>query len=359
MIDLNNLEEIKKLDKSNMLGSIEALPQQCEQTWEEVKKIKPPQGYKGMSNILVAGMGGSSFGGRIIKSLYFDSLKIPLDILSDYHPPAYLTGNSLVVAVSYSGNTEETITALGEAYQKGAKILGLTCHKDSRLDNFCRLNGIPCLFLDPQFNPSGQPRTGSGYMITGTLGWLNKLGFIPLLELQIKETIFFLKENLPLLKAETVTHKNPAKKLALGFFKKNIILVAAEFLAGVLYPLRNPIHETGKNFATDFSLPDLNHHLLESLPYPSLNKENLIYVFLESNFYSGPLKKRIELTKAVIVKNNLKVESIKLAAKNKFGQVFEAIQLGSFTAFYLALLNGVDPGNVPWVTYFQKTFRRK
>lgn len=359
MIDLDNLEEIKKLDKSNIRDSVGGFADQVEQTLEEFEKLKPPENYQNIKNILLIGMGGSTYGGRIIKTLYAGALKVPFDVASDYRIPNYINEESLVIAVSYSGNTEETVTSLEKAHLKGAKILGLTCHDQSNLGSFCKLNKIPYWVLEPKFNPSGQPRTASGYMTLGPICLLEKLGFIALSEEQIKNTISLLKDNLESLKIETRVLNNSAKKLALKYFIKNIILVGAEFLEGTLYPLRNPIHETGKNFATYFPIPDLNHHLLESLPNPSSNKENFLYVFLESEFYSGPIKRRIELTKEVIEKNEINVEIIKLEAKSEFAQIFEAIQLNGFIAFYLALLNGVDPAVIPWVTYFQETFRRK
>lgn len=357
-MDLNNLEAIKNLDKSNVRDSVAGFVDQIKQTWKEIQKINPPHDYNDVKNILLAGMGGSIFGGKIIKSLYSDLLHIPFDVTSDYRIPAYVNRSTLVVAASYSGNTEETVTSLEKAHQKDAKIFGLTCRRDSNLANYCSLNKIPYLVLEPKFNPSGQPRTGSGYMILGAIGLLYKLGFIPLLQQQVEDAVSMLKKNLELFKIESKIAKNPAKKLALKYFNKNVILVGAEFLEGALYPLRNPLHETGKNFAAYFSIPNLNHHLLESLPNPPLNRESFIYVFLESDFYSDPIKRRMDLTEKVVAKNNLTVEKIKLNAKDQFGQVLEAMQLGGFAAFYLAILNGVNPATVPWVTYFQDTFRR-
>lgn len=353
------MEEIKKLDKSNVRVSVGGFVEQLQQTWEEIEKLNTPQGYENIKNILVVAMGGSTYGARVIKEFYFDSLNVPFEVTSDYRVPNYINKDSLVIASSYSGNTEETVTSLELAHKRGAKILGLTCQKGSNLDNFCRLNNIPCFLLDPRFNPTGQPRTGSGYMILGTIGWLAKLGLVTLSKTQIQNMMSLLKKNLESLKVETTAENNPAKKLALECFNKNIVLVGAEFLSGILYPIRNPIHETGKNFATFFPIPDLNHHLLEGLANPASNKESFLYVFFESEFYSDPIKKRIELTKDIIKKNNLAVREIQLQAKDKFEQVFEGIQLGHFTSFYLALLNGADPSTIPWVTYFQETFRRK
>lgn len=359
MIDLDNIPEMKKIDKSNIRDSVGGFSDQIRQTWEESKKIKLPRGYDEVKNILVIGMGGSTYGGRIIKTLYSENLSVPFDVSSDYNIPNYVNRESLVITASYSGNTEETITSLEKAYQRGAKILGLTCQADSNLGRFCHQNNIPAMVLDPRFNPSGQPRTASGYIIFGTIGWLAKAGIITLSKNQVEDVLSLLRKNFELLKMETNMITNPAKKLALKYFNKNVILIGAEFLEGALYPLRNPIHETGKNFATYFPIPDLNHHLLESLPNPSSNKENFLYVFLESEFYSEPIKRRIELTKEVIEKNEINVKIIKLEAKSEFAQIFEAVQLNGFIAFYLALLNGVDPAVIPWVTYFQETFRRK
>ncbi len=118
MANFDQIGEIKEIDKESMLRHIEELPDQIEQTWEYIQKFVLPANYIKVKNIIMLGMGGSGIGGLLASSLAFLSAKIPICILSDYNLPAYVNEDSLVISVSYSGNTEETLSAFKEAGEK-------------------------------------------------------------------------------------------------------------------------------------------------------------------------------------------------------------------------------------------------
>lgn len=115
---LNNIDEIKKLDSKSMLGSLELLSAQVEEVFGSAKNLKIPANYKKVKNIVVLGMGGSTLGAHILKSVYFDKLKQPLEIVNGYHVPEYVNKDSLVVVSSYSGTTEEPVLAMKEAQKE-------------------------------------------------------------------------------------------------------------------------------------------------------------------------------------------------------------------------------------------------
>src|SRR3989337_3193707 len=109
MNNLDDLSIIQKYDPSHTLDSISLLAKQCKEAWREAKKITIPESYSRISSLLFCGMVGSAYGARIIKSLNGLDLKVPLDIVSDYHIPKYVNDSTLVIAASYSGMTEETV----------------------------------------------------------------------------------------------------------------------------------------------------------------------------------------------------------------------------------------------------------
>src|SRR3989339_1462358 len=113
------------LDKKNMFGSLQKLGKQVEQVAKMWDGLKLPAGYKKVSSIVVSGMGGSGLGAHIVKALFASELKVPIEIVNDYSLPAYVGKNTLVIASSYSGNTEEMINALQEAKKKKAKVVVL------------------------------------------------------------------------------------------------------------------------------------------------------------------------------------------------------------------------------------------
>ncbi|MBI3379195.1 bifunctional phosphoglucose/phosphomannose isomerase [Candidatus Gottesmanbacteria bacterium] len=354
---MNNLEDlikIKNLDTKNALKSIKKLPQQIKQAWQESMAINFPQNFKTVSNIVISGMGGSTYGARIVKSLYDGAqmTKIPVELANTYWLPGYVNSDSLVILSSYSGNTEETLATAKEAKEREVKIAGIT--SGGQLADFLRLNNYPAYIFNPIHNPSAQPRIGVGYMVTGLLGMLAKLGYIPVGKEEIAEATDFLDNKIKFYEPSNSSENNLAKKLAHTCMNKIPVIIITDFLEGTAYAIRNPFHETAKQFALYFAVPELNHHLMEGLSYPPEIKDLLHFIFIDSKIYDSRNARRMQLTKSVIEKNKISFESIQLTGKTSLTQVMELIQLASWTTFYLAMLHDIDPSAIPWVDYFKK-----
>lgn len=349
---LDDLTAIKQLDKNSYFASVEEFPRQCEQTWVEVKTVMIPPEYQTAENIVVCGMGGSGLGSWLIDSLFADRLKVSFEVINDYALPAYVNEKSLVILSSYSGTTEEVLTAFEEAYQRQAKCLGIAA--DGTLANLMKERGFPFFLINPRHNPAGQPRAGVGYSIMGIVGMLAQTGLLAVGDEEIRRVIKTLDEFNQKSALAVPQEINLAKQMAQSIREKIIILVGAEHLAGSLRVFRNQLQETAKNFADFYLLPELNHHLMEGLSFPKTNPQNLLFLFFDSRLYSPKIGKRMTITKDVVNQNQIPVLSFECLAEDKLSQAFEAILFGSYVSFYLALLNGVDPSVIPWVDYFKE-----
>lgn len=359
MKNLDDLTAIKLLDKKNALESIEKLSQQCNQAWEESTAITIPKNYFEVENIVISGMGGSTYGVRIVKSLYdgAEMTKIPIELANNYWLPGYVSSKTLVILSSYSGNTEETIACAQQAKEKGAKIAGITC--GGKLAEFLKTNKFPSYIFNPIHNPSTQPRIGVGYMVMGLIGMLAKLGKIPVAASEIEKMITFLEGQSTTLAENAFSTTNPAKQMAFILEKKIPVIIVGDFLEGAAYAIRNPFHETAKQFALYFAIPELNHHLMEGLTFPKELKNLLYFIFVQSNIYDKRNIKRMTLTQEIIKNNNIPSETISLSGFSALTQVFELIQWGSWVTFYLAMLHDIDPSEIPWVDYFKKQLSAK
>lgn len=349
---LDNLEEIKKLDSLNALGSIQNLPDQADQVWQELKDFKLSEDYLQFKNIIVAGMGASSYGGRIIASVFPDKLKTPLILVNDYHLPNFVEEETLVLLSSFSGSTEEVLSVGQKAKERKAKILGIC--SGGALSDFLKENSCPGYIFNPKFNPANQPRLGQGYMITGQIMLLRAAGAVAFAKEQMEAIISQLKTNVELYGTGVPEKSNKAKQAARFFYNSLPILMAGSFLDGSCYAVRNPINENSKNMGFYFVIPELNHHLLEGLQFPKSNQDNLKFLMIDSDFYSPEIKKRFNLTLDVIAKNGLKTQLFKLQGKDQLTQAVELVHFGNWVSFYLAVLNNVDPSPIPWVDYFKK-----
>jgi glucose/mannose-6-phosphate isomerase len=355
MNKLDDKNQVAKLDISHCYESITLLADQCEDVWIKASQFTIPRKYSDVASIIFTGMGGSSYGARIIKSLYIKNLPVPVEIINDYHLPKYADENTLVIAASYSGGTEETISCIKEALDKKCKLIGIS--SGGEMEKILSSRKLPVFVFDTKYNPSNQPRLGQGYMQMGQLAIFNSLKFINISNSQITSVTNLLKNNIQKLSLDNAVEKNPAKKLAEVFADKIVNLIGAEFLEGAVHAIRNPLHETGKHFANYFLVPELNHHLMEGLSHPLYNKEKLLFVLINSKLYSERIQKRMRLSYEVIEKNNIPVKEINLNSTSELEQVFELIQLGSFISFYLAMIHDVNPANIPWVDYFKSKLK--
>jgi len=355
-MNLDNLEKIKKLDKSNVLGSVNALADQCLHAFEDVENLKLPNYYQNINTLVMTGMGGSGLGARVIESVFGNRLKVPLVRVNNYTLPSFVGPKTLVVCSSYSGNTEETVQNLKTALNKKAKIL--TIFSGGKLEKLSKKYKIPHYKIDPKFNPSNQPRMAIGYSIVGQLALVSKTSLLDLTKEEIRNFVKVMKNTQEKCNFIIPSSKNPAKELAKKFHDKIINLVAAEHLTGAIHVFKNQINENSKAFAIRFDIPELNHHLMEGLKDPDTNKKELVFFLAQSDLYGKRNQKRIKVTTDVIGKNNVKTILWKAKSKTKLSQVFELIQFGAYINFYLAMLYETNPAPVKWVDYFKKQMKK-
>lgn len=354
---LDDLKRIKKFDKSEVYKSIETFPDQVRQVLSDARLIKIPREYSKVNQVVVSGMGGSNLGAGIVKAVFANQIKVPVTITPGYSVPASVDNNTLYVLSSYSGNTEETLSVYKEVKKRKAKIIAITSRENGKLEKLMLKDNIPGYIFKPDFNPSGEPRLGLGYSIFGTAVMLAKAGLFKISVLEAKDIIADLEIKDRELRPTEKFTINKAKRYAFEIYNKIPVVAGAEFLTGNLRTMRNQFCETSKNFAAYLIIPDMNHYAMEGLTSPKNNRRNLIFFFLDSDFYHLRNQKRIELTKKVIMKNNIKVIEHKLSCPTKFGQALELLQLGTWVTYYLGILNKKNPKTVPWVDWFKKELK--
>lgn len=329
----------------SVLDTVNYLPEQLLEAWDETNKVNLPDNYKRTKRVLVCGMGGSALGGRVVKAFAADNALVSIDISTDYKLPGYVDRETMVIVSSYSGNTEETLSALDDALARQAPVFVITA--GGKLLDMAQEKDLPCYQIDPRYNPSNQPRLAVGYSIGSIFAVLVNAGMISVTGNDIKNTIEFLKR-------EQENLRNRGENLAGEIKDKLPVLVASEHLVGSAHIFKNQLNETSKSFSVLFDLPELNHHLMEGLKHPLSVTSQLKFIFFISSIYHERVHKRYPLTIDVVQKNNIATHEVYLNAENKLYQVFELIALGSYAQMYLGELYGEDPLAIPWVDYFKE-----
>jgi|WetSurMetagenome_2_1015567.scaffolds.fasta_scaffold01419_16 glucose/mannose-6-phosphate isomerase len=352
-MNLNNIKQIEKLDSGHVAESISFLPLQIRDALKQAEKFKFFSADKKIKQIVLAGMGGSNLGARIIASVFKTELKIPIIIEAGYEVPDFVDQNTLFIISSYSGSTEEPLSTFAEAKKRGAKIIGLTsAGEENKLAELAAAENFPCFIFDAGKNISSQPRLGLGYAVVSLLVILKKIGVLKIDFAEISKAADFLDIANQKLALKNKLF-NPAKKMAQEIFGRQAVLIGGEFLEGNLHALRNQFCENSKNFADYLVLPDMNHYAIEGLKNPADNRDNLIFIFLESDLYHLRIEKRLALTREIVKKNKIKIFSHKLSGQTKLIQSFEMLNFGSWLTFYLAMLNEVDPSLIKSVDWFK------
>lgn len=348
---LDSRDQIKALDKSKILDSVESLPDQILDALEQTKDFTLPENYKSFKNVVVSGMGGSALGAHIIKGLFKEELKVPFEVVSHYALPGYVNSDTLVLLSSYSGTTEETLSSAQDAKDKGAKIMVIT--SGGTLATLAAANNWPIYLMKTTFNPSNQPRLAIGYAIAGQLVMFAKAGLLSDQHEALGKTAENLKGMIKRLAPES-SDNNTAKLLAYAAFEKHIIFSAAEHLVGAAHVFNNQVNENSKALTSEWHLPEFNHHYMEALSYPKSNRETTIFFLFNSSLYHERVTKRFVITDALLNSKEYETQVIQATAPTKLEQVFEIIQLGEFVTTYLPILYRIeDPGPVPNVEWFK------
>lgn len=335
-MDLENSSEFKKLDKSGVFDALEKFPEQIKHTWEQAIKSNIPS--INAQSVLISGMGGSSNAAKILQGVYEDELKVFFEIRSDYGLPAWVNENTLVVANSYSGNTEETLSSIEAANKIGANILGVTT--GGKIGEMIKAKSINGVIVSPgNTNPTGFPKSGLGVSLGALGGALSKVGILPISEKDLVDAL----ENLVAIR-KTWDVKLTAKWLHEGF----PVLFGGKPFVGALNAGRNAMCEISRNFTQFYDFPEMNHVLIEALQKPKgalLNK----YLFFESNFNHQRVLTRYKITKEIFNEMGLESRAYPLKAESKLGQALELAHYAAWLGFYISMLDGEDPGPEPWI----------
>ena len=303
-----------------MLQAIKDFPRQCKEALTLPKGLSIPGK---ISNIVVLGMGGSAIGGDLLKA-YMRNSKIPVYVNRDYTVPGFVNNETLVFAVSYSGNTEETLKAYYDAYQKKAKIIAIT--SNGVLNEECKeVIKVPSGF---------QPRAALGYLFFPMLGVLHNMNIFRVKNEELNEMFEILKKTDKFVAdAESISKK----------IRDNIpIIYASENLSPAAFRWKTQINENAKMPAFYNVFSEMNHNEIAS--YQFIDKR-FVPVLIRDNNDNERIIKRMDICKQ-IMEEKVDVVEVHAQGNGMLARLFSTIYLGDFVSYFLALRNRVDPGPV-------------
>ena len=336
-----------RYDKSRMIDTIDSFDDQCREA------IKLGEGFafspkEKIDKVIVCGMGGSAMAGEIARRF----ANVPVLVNRSYTLPGFVDRRTLLVAISYSGNTAETLSSLKEGIDKKLQILCIA--SGGKIMNMARENDIPFLQV-----PAGyQPRAETGYLSLPLLVILSRLGLVKGVG-QWDDLFASLAKIKESCTADVVLKENPAKELAQALHScVPVIYGTAGNTDLVAMRFKTQINENAKQPAYWNAFSELNHNEILALVRSDLLASQ--HIVLLKNPYDHPENRiRMEIMAGLFEQHNVPHTDVASEGKTELGQVFSQIYFADYVSYYLALTNKLDPTPVALIEKFKIDLAKK
>lgn len=322
------------IDKENMKTVLECFPEQLKQGLEISKNIKLDKEYK---QIAILGMGGSALPGDLLKCYLEDKV---IHVIKDYHLPKYINKDTLIFAISYSGNTQETISSYREAIKTGADIVAIS--SGGKIEQIAQLNNNPYIKV-----PSGiQPRQAFGYLFFSLLGVLKENNLVNIDQKEIEDLYKSLQNEM---------YPTKSKELALKIYGKIPVIYSSSRMFVVAEKWKISFNENSKIPAFYNIFPELNHNEMNGF----VNVNNDYYIILiKDDDDNLAVQKRMDIFKELVKEKNIEAIELKIKGNSKLSKIFSGMYMADWVSYYLALLHETDPTPVKMVEDFKDKLKK-
>ena len=333
-----NLAQIKQHDSEDMFDLLSGFSEQCKRGWEIGETLELDSCDERIPhNVVIAGMGGSGIGGDLVKAVLGGQFPCPIIVHRGYTLPAFVTSKTLFIAVSYSGNTEETLLSVERAFSQGARILAVT--SGGKLREFAHAHNLACVTI-----PAGQPpRASLGYLLMPILSVFTRLGFSRDLNLQsdLAETTALLaklSENF-----HPDVPENQAKQLAETLHGKLPVVYAPQELEAIAMRWKGQINENSKSLAYYSVYPEMNHNEIEGWKHPAALTQECHVIQLRDPIAPSQTQRRMDITAELIQPHTAGITHVHSEGKSLLARLLSLVAIGDWTSFYLAILYEQNP----------------
>ena len=325
-------------DRSNFVQLLRSFPEHITTSRKIMAENPVKISTRGLRNIVIAGMGGSAISGELLLGYAGEELPVPAVVNRGYNAPGFVDKNTLFVAMSYSGNTEETLSATREALQRGAQVVAIT--SGGELAGLSREKGLPLVEI-----PGGlPPRQALGYMFYPLLMLFNQNKLVNVSEADLDEARQVAEDQLHRYDPDhTQGHCLPNHIAQSVYHAIPVIYSGASFLAGMPTRWRNQFSENSKCMAFGNVFPELNHN--EIMGWEGLYEVNKHFraIFLRDEEETPRNKKRIEVTKGILRQNKILFGEIYSEGRSRLARLTSMVVIGDWASFYGAMLHSKDP----------------
>jgi glucose/mannose-6-phosphate isomerase len=305
MTNLDDSSVYSSLDKSGMGAQIRCLPNQCRQAWDKASKFAVPPGYSDVDKVVILGMGGSAIGGDLLRGLAAPLSRPLVLVHRDYDLPAWVDDKTLVIGA--------------------------------------RQHNVP-VFIIEHVSP---PRAALGYSLLPLLAIMQSLGFTSAEAADVDGMIRALETLGTNWQEDCPAERNQAKILAARLHGKIAVVYGAGILTDAARRWKTQINENSKQWAFFETLPELNHNAVLGYRYPADIADRMYVLFLRCQSLHPRTLIRYKVTGELLDQRSIPHQYVDSQGGNDLKHVMSLVLLGDWVSYYLAMLNGIDPGPVP------------
>ena len=331
-------------DSMNFLDAVEGLPEQLTAAHEAAGKVHADAFPKpeNVRNIVVMGMGGSGISGDVINAAFNDELPVPLTVLKQIRTPAFVGPSTLAFAVSYSGDTEETVSMAQSVVEKGAQLVAVS--KGGKIAEIARDAGALHLSCPDGF----LPRAALGTLVAPLAVTLFRMGFAPGAHASLQRAQAQLAARRDKCKPSIEGAANPARELARQIGRTIPLIYGGGALGGVAaYRWKCDVNENAKASAFSHAYPELDHNEICAWGQGGdVTRQLITLIELRHGFEHARLSPRFEITREIIDECVHQVLEVQAEGEGRLAQLLDLMYVGDWVSCYLALQNDVDPGPI-------------
>lgn len=337
-------ELIAKNDPENQYNVLLNYYQQINSSWFREISLSPETLNFTPGTIIISGMGGSAISGNLFKNFSRDELNIPLEIVRSYQLPPYANEKTLLIASSYSGNTEETISALEEGIERGCKIICVTT--GGRMKEIAEANSLSLVTLFPGF----QPRFSIGQSFFSLLKIFQILKLIPSQDEFVENVMKMWKS-----KSESYgTFDGELIEQAIKILGKTSIIYSASGVTDSIgMRLKGQLNENSKKMAFHNEYPELNHNEIISFENVDVPGSFVVINILDDS-YNKRVAKRYDITTSLIQKKGIETISIQSSENSYRKRLLDLILKADWLSYYVAVFGGKDPSEIDYIHFLKK-----
>ena len=332
---LDDAAAMARADTGDMLAHLAGFPERLSEGRRLARDLELP--WAAPRSVAILGMGGSAIGGDIVKAVWLDRISVPVEVLRGYELPAWAGPETLVIASSRSGDTEETLRQLETALTRRCPVVCVSA--GGAIRRVAEAARLPLVALPD----AGPPRAALGWSLAIVAGILERAGVLELDEADIEAGVRAAREMVVRCEPGVLTADNPAKQLAWSLVDRLVLVSGPGFLAPVARRWKTQLNENAKSAAVFEELPEASHNTVVGFEQPDSLRDHLAVVLLHSDLDHPRDALRASLLGEVMDTGLIWHTSVAAAGDGRLAHALSLVALGDYVSVYLAFMYAVDP----------------